>query len=375
MSIRSVATRLLILSALALAACGQATVAPTPTSAPAATSSPATAVMSGTATDLSSIKTYLVSQTGKLKDSTVTLKDASDRYYELAKSANFDYALLWQNQRPAVTAAVEQARAAWMATSPLYEQMEGIVAGTPSLVQFDVDLDAGASGAEGGDSVVSFDVPLPNGTTLAKPGNLFGVTESTLWGTYAEFSAKDVPADFNGDGTIELGDALPDANILKGSTDLLDQKANELAAAAAAWQPTEQEAFGALVANVPTVGDFFEAWKNSRFVQSDPSKASRDFAAVSRLSDIEDNVTSWQTIYGGLSPAVVALDSAADQQIQDGLRDLKTYVADIAAQEQSGKRFTPEEADLLSSEAQNRATAITGQITQVAAQLNIDLNN
>ena len=42
-------------------------------------------------------------------------------------------------------------------------------------------------------------------------------------------------------------------------------------------------------------------------------------------------------------------------------------------QEQGGKRFSPEEADLLGTEAQNRATAITGQVTQVAAELNIAL--
>ena len=41
------------------------------------------------------------------------------------------------------------------------------------------------------------------------------------------------------------------------------------------------------------------------------------------------------------------------------------------AKEQSGKRFTPEEANLLGEEAQNRATAITGQISQVAAALGI----
>src|SRR5262249_49786122 len=157
-------------------------------------------------------------------------------------------------------------------------------------------------------------------------------------------------------------------NVLKGGVDLLNQKASELATAAAAWQPTEQEAFGALVANVPTVSDFFDGWKNSRFVQTDPSKASRDFAAVSRLSDIEDNITSWQTIYQGLSPAVLTVDQAADRQIQEGLRDLKAYVADIAAKEQAGKHYTPEEADLLSSEAGNRATAISGQISQAAAQ-------
>ncbi len=43
----------------------------------------------------------------------------------------------------------------------------------------------------------------------------------------------------------------------------------------------------------------------------------------------------------------------------------------IHQQEQGGRRYTAEEADLLGAEAQNRATAVTGQIAQVAAQLGV----
>ena len=55
------------------------------------------------------------------------------------------------------------------------------------------------------------------------------------------------------------------------------------------------------------------------------------------------------------------------------LNDLKAFVADVYQQEQGGKRFSPEEADLLGAEAQNRATAIAGQLTQLSAQLNVPL--
>ena len=41
----------------------------------------------------------------------------------------------------------------------------------------------------------------------------------------------------------------------------------------------------------------------------------------------------------------------------------------------AGKHFTAEEADLLTTEGQNRATAVAGQIWQVAAQLGIKLEN
>jgi hypothetical protein len=55
------------------------------------------------------------------------------------------------------------------------------------------------------------------------------------------------------------------------------------------------------------------------------------------------------------------------------LSDLKAFVADVHRQELGGKRFTAEEADLLGAEAQNRATAIVGLITQVAAKLEIEI--
>ena len=70
---------------------------------------------------------------------------------------------------------------------------------------------------------------------------------------------------------------------------------------------------------------------------------------------------------------VAGVDKARDIQIAKGLDDLRTYVADLYKQEKDGKKFTPEEAELFGSEAQAKATAITGQISQVAAQLKIKL--
>lgn len=348
---------------LTLTACAPIA-APVVPAGPAATS----AAAQSTGSDLSGVKGYLVDKSAKLKEATAELQTKSDAYYALAKAANFDYPALWSAQGEAVTQAVTEARDAWKVASPLYEQMEGIVAGTPSLAEFDLNMDAGTSAAEGGD-VVTFDLTLPDGRGLSKPGNLFGVTESALWGTFGGFEVKDVQADFDGDGALEFGDALPDANLLKAGVDELVAHSNRLADAAAAWQPTEAEAFGALVQNVPTVGDFVDSWRLSRFVAGE--EGSRDFGAISRLSDIVDNITSWQTIYGGLSPRVAAVDGQSDTAIRQGLDDLKTYISEIFASEQGGKRYTLEDADLIRKEAQDRATAITGQISQVAAQLNI----
>jgi hypothetical protein len=355
---------------VALAACGapqQATEAPPEATAVVAPEKSATT----TQANLTSVKTYLLDSLSSLKTSSEQLTAASNRYYELAKSDDFDYSTLWNTKQQEVMDAVEQAREAWKAASPGYERVEGLVAGVPLLAEYDVILDAGASGKEGGDAVVPFDLQLPDGRTLQKPGNLFGVTESTLWGTDPEYTAS-VQADFNGNGTLEFGEALPEANVLKAGAEKLDAYVGELQTAAQGWQPSEADAFTALVVMVPTMNEYFDSWKNSRFIAGDAS-SQRDFVAISRLADIQEILSGLEVVYKGVSPIVASVDASQDQQIGKGLTDLKVFVADVHAKEQRGEKFSGEDADLLGAEAQNRATAITGQLTQIAAKLNISI--
>lgn len=322
--------------------------------------------------DLTSIKTYLVTKAFVLRTHTDALKRASTQYYYLAAAKQFNYEQLWAEQPALVVAALTDARAAWLASSPLYEQVEGIVAGVPSLAEYDVILDAGASAAEGGDAVVPFDLVLPDGRVLVKPGNLFSVTESTLWGTEPAYIVSGLWADLNGDGVRDFGETLPDANVLYAGAAALDLYTGGLQGAADAWTPTAADAFTALVTMVPTMAEYFASWKESRFVKGEAS-TQRDFNVISRLADIQDILGSLQVVYAGISPLVRAVDATEDGRIAGGLSDLKAFVADIHAQEQAGRRFTPEEADLLGAEAQHRATALTGQIAQMAARLGIPL--
>ncbi|MBL8080224.1 MAG: hypothetical protein JNM55_19800 [Anaerolineales bacterium] len=334
-----------------------------------ATSVPAAETVKSQA-DLGGIKTYLTGKIGELKSSSTQLKAASDTYYELAQASGFDYVALWTDHSSEVSKALLDAKSAWLAASPLYEQMEGIVAGTPSLAEYDVILDAGGSGEDDPENAVPFDITLPDGRVLPKPGNLFGVLETTLWGTNPDYVVSNMEADLDANGTVDFGEALPDANILKGAVDLFDQYVSDLDTAIQAWIPTESDAFTSLVVMVPTMNEYFESWKNSRFVAGDASTQS-DFVAISRLADIQDILSSLQVVYVGVKPLIVTLNSDQATQIENDLGGLKDFVADVYKQEQDGKRFTAEEADLLGAEAQNRATAIAGQISQVAASLGI----
>lgn len=260
----------------------------------------------------------------------------------------------------------------WIAGNPLYERMEGIVAGTPSLASYDVIIDAGASGREDPANAVPFDLELSDGRVVRQPGNLYNITEGALWGTLPADVDEGVPTDLNGDGKTDFGEVLPDANFLVAAADTFDRYANELATKAEAWQPTASDALTALVVMSPTMSEYFNAWKVSRFVSGEEATGEA-FNVVSRLSDITDIISGLEVIYDGIGPVIEQATAAQGQQTGRDLADLKAYVQKIYEQEQAGKQFTPEEADLLGSEAQERGSAIAGQVSQVAAELEIPI--
>ncbi|BDP44659.1 Efem/EfeO family lipoprotein (plasmid) [Deinococcus aetherius] len=314
------------------------------------------------AADLSGTKAHLLGRLDALSASTARLAQASDAYYTLAKGANFDYARLWKSNPAGVKAAVERTRAAWRDASPRYEQIEGFFAGQDPFDRLDLIIDAANPGTDGG---VDHDVKLPNGTVLRRPGALFNLTEAALWSLDPRYTALKV----NLGAKDGLGNALPDANVLKGGVDALHGVVGQLRQTARGWQPSTGYVFSTLTANVPTTQDFLEVWRASRFVTGGASKT-QEFAAISRLNDLRDNIGSWQVIYAGVSPEVRRRNVALDTQVRGGLTELRAYVERLIDRERQ-RRFTPEQALLVQREAQDRATAIAGPLTQAAALLGV----
>jgi hypothetical protein len=70
---------------------------------------------------------------------------------------------------------------------------------------------------------------------------------------------------------------------------------------------------------------------------------------------------------------ISTVDDAQAAQTGQELDDLIAFISDLYAQEDGGNRFTPEEADTLGTEAQERAEAIAGQVSQAAAQLGVTI--
>ncbi len=321
--------------------------------------------------DLGAIKGYLTEHSAALADETAKLKKQGQAYYDLAKASNFNYEQMLEENRDDLNGLLEDAKATYVRANPAYEEMEGIVAGVSSLADYDVIIDAGSSGDDP-ENAVPFDLELPNGKTLKQPGNFMFLTETALYGTNDDLTAKGVEADLNGNGSVEFGEALPDANTFLATTRDFDKYARELDSEANAFEPTDSDAFSALVIMTPTMSEYFEAWKNSRFVSG--SKASEQaFVATSRLSDIADILEGLVFTYDGVEPLVADADPQQAKQTEESLTNLHAFAADLRDKEEAGKKYTAEEADTLGSQAQEQAEAIAGQITQAAAKLNIEL--
>ena len=122
----------------------------------------------------------------------------------------------------------------------------------------------------------------------------------------------------------------------------------------------------------PTMSEYFEAWKNSRFIAGEDA-TELGFVAASRLSDIADILEGIVFTYDEIEPTIAEESPQQAEQTGKALDDLLAYVEDIRDREEGGEKFTAEQADTLGSEAQRQAEAIAGQVTQAAQRLGIEL--
>jgi Imelysin len=350
-------TALIALGGLAAAGCGDDDAEETTTAS--------------SGTDLDAVKDYLTEHTAQLTEQVAALRAAGESYYELAESVDFDYEQLMDRHGDEVARLLDESKQAFRKANPAYEEMEGIVAGVPRLAQYDVDIDAG-SDASDPESAVSFSLELPDGETLKQPGNLFFVVETSLFGTNPDFLAKGVDQDVDGDGREEFGEGIPDANIYVAAVREFEAQAQSLDADAQEFQPTPSDAFTALTIMTPTMSEYFEAWKNSRFIAGEDA-TELGFVAASRLSDIADILEGLVFTYDEIEPLVAEESPQQAEQTRKQLTGLLAYVEDLRDQEASGHEYTAEQADTLGAEAQRRAEAIAGQVTQAAQRLGIEL--
>jgi Imelysin len=329
------------------------------------------AAAASSSADLGAIKGYLLEHTTRLKDDTAEIRRGAESYYRLAKAADFDYERLLRENRAEVQGFVKDAQAAFRGANPSYEEMEGVVAGVPQLAHYDVIIDAGGDASDP-ENAVPFDIETPDGRTFEQPGNFNYLIETAAFGTEPKFQAKGVKPDLDGDGEVEFGESMPDAGFYVAAARGFERYAGELDSAAREWEPTPGDALTALVVMTPTMSEYFEAWKNSRFIAGERA-SEKAFVAASRLEDIADILGGLTTVYGNVRPLVAEADSQRARQTGDSLGRLHSFAAGLRDREARGRDYTAEEADVLGARAQEQAEAIAGQITQAAAQLNIEI--
>jgi hypothetical protein len=323
------------------------------------------------AAQLTPVKRYLTDHSAELVDQVEALKENADAYYELAESVDFDYDRLLKEHGDEVAEILDESKDAFVAANPAYEQMEGIVAGVPRLAQYDVDIDAG-SDASTPEDAVSFSLTTPSGKQLEQPGNLFFLTETALYGTNPDLQAKGTKPDVNGNGKVEFGEGLPDADIYKATLDEFEQQAKNLDADAQEFEPTPSDALTSIVVMTPTMSEYFEAWKNSRFIAGEGAEE-LGFVATSRLSDIADILGGILVTYDGIEPMIAAENSQQAKQTRKELQNLVAFASDLRDREAEGEKFSAKQADALGAQAQAQAEAIAGQVTQAAKQLEVEL--
>src|SRR3954471_12234748 len=177
-------------AALTIAACGGVDSAKKTTPTPEAS------------TDLSAIKTYLLDHTQRLSRDVATMKDNAQQYHDLAEQSGFDTKKLLADHQPEVAKLLGDAKKTYVDANPAYEEMEGVVAGVPTLADYDVIIDAGGDASDP-ESAVPFSIKTEDGKTFKQPGNLFFLVESALYGTESKWSAK---GDVDGDGKVAFGE-------------------------------------------------------------------------------------------------------------------------------------------------------------------------
>lgn len=321
--------------------------------------------------NLGAVKQYVADEAAQQKTATAYLVQIAQRYDDLAQAVGFDYATLWQSSAPEVAGLLAAAKQGWVDGHAAYEMNEGLIAGIPSFSYYDAWIDASPTGAEDATNALDWTLTLPDGTTMAKPGNLFhSLAEPMLWGTDPDVVGLAI--DIDGDGTQELGEVLPDANLMLGVFTALDDATGQMQAAVDAWEPTIEDAFTALVTMLPTMNEYFEQWNLSAFVAG-TATAEQAYVGNSRLVDVYGIVHGLQFTYQQISPAVQAVDPALHAQIDAGCNGLATFVTDLYAKESNGTVFTAEEADLFGSEAQAKATTLVGQVSQAIALLGLQV--
>ncbi len=314
------------------------------------------------------VKSYLLAIIASARSGAHDLRDDAGQYA----------ALVARYGSPTAAAAAEPGRMAQLihrvrseykrVDSYGYEYMEGIVAGVPSLIHYDVELDSGvpAKGAGVQDQVADITIHAPD-CTVDKQGSLNNfLIEPTVYGTNPLFVAAARVRLPGFSGPVNL----PKPGLLVALADYAVDGYARLDRDARAWQPDDRTLFQAMFNMTPTLSGYFDDWKEAK--KYGGSLGGR-FVAVSRVSDMRGIMASTRLNWVSMEPKVTAKDPALSADISKGYNQVMHFIDTIDARDVR-KPLAVQTIDALGTQAKDKADRLTIQVSQAAAELGIDVN-
>lgn len=253
-----------------------------------------------------------------------------------------------------------------------YETVEGIVAGTKLMVDFDIYLDAGVPKSEASTDSPSSPLVLKSreGKIITdRNGNLFHyVIEPTLWGTKEIFVRRLAP---EAAAAMKPITVLPRAEVLTAASADCARKLDELLGVATRWQPTLDECVGALVWMTPTLNGYFDDWRESRY---NPQASLGRYVAESRVLDMRGIMSSLQIVCHAILPDLNKKDPALAARLKSEYAGIMGFIARVDEREaRSNGKMSAAEIEEMASQAKRLTDQLNPHLQQMAAVLNLRL--
>jgi soluble cytochrome b562 len=309
-----------------------------------------------------SVKSYLLQKLEKMTTASEDFVKNSEGYSALVAEHGGSVEAAYKVDPKQMEKLVAKLRDDYKAMDSFgYETIEGIVAGVPSLADYDIYLDAGVPASEGPEGVAPVVLVLVNGEKIDKQGSLFTyIIEPMLWSGDKRWVMS-----------VDSGKkSLPRPEVLSAAAKDVNKKLGELLADAKSWNASISDCFGAMVVMTPTLSDYFEDWKESRYSKE---KSGR-FQAVSRVSDMRGIMGSCQVMYEAVEKKVAEKDKSLAKSVDSGFKGIMAFLDKIDAREKEGE-IKGAEIDELATQAKEKTDKLVPQIQQSAAVIGVKVES
>jgi hypothetical protein len=301
-------------------------------------------------------KKYLLDRVAKMHEASVDFVSAAQEYNALVKKNGGQVSKAYEADSKGMDRLLGRMQEDYKRMDSYgYETVEGIVAGIPSLVAYDVYLDSGTPASEGGETVAPVVLVMEDGAKVDRQGSLFTcLIEPTLWAGDKRWVSEVSVA-----GRKKY---FPKPGFIVAVAKDAERKISELQKDCASWNPTESDCYRAMVTMTPTFSGYFDDWKES--LHGDGKV--RHFQAVSRVSDMRGIMGSCKILFDSVKEKVASKDRALAKSVDVGFAGIMKYIDQIEKREKAGS-LKAQEIEELGSQAKQKTDQLVPKIEQCSA--------